>query len=140
MPHGGLADIAGNSAAANVDLDFGVHVDDPVLATVAHHDGDIGADMENPVAGTDEDTEAAGGDAFSTPDPGLRLGDRFTSLLHHVAPIVPSASTMDFRRHLAVMPPMRTNSEEQTPDWARFTGPTLPALWLTEDIPPEARA
>ncbi|GBG64370.1 hypothetical protein CBR_g41571 [Chara braunii] len=117
--------------------DFGVSVDVQVRGTAEHADGDIGADMDDLARGTAEDTEAAGGDVVSTPDPGLGLGEGFASLLHHVAPIVASGSNKDFREHPSAMSPMRIDFEEQTPDWARFTGPTPPGLQLSKDIPTE---
>ncbi|GBG81896.1 hypothetical protein CBR_g34079 [Chara braunii] len=136
---GGLADVHGDNAAVEVDADFGVCVDVPVLGTAEHANGDIGADMDDPILGTAKDVEAVGSDVFSTPYPGLRLGKRFDSLLNHVAPIAASGSNKDFREHLSAMSPMRTDFEEPTPDWARFTRPTPPALRLSEDIPTKAR-
>ncbi|GBG84304.1 hypothetical protein CBR_g38274 [Chara braunii] len=74
-------------------------------------------------------------DGFSTPDPGLRLGERFAFLLSHVAPIAPRGSAQDFCKHLASISPMRIDDESNTPNWARFIGPTPPTLRLNEDIP-----
>ncbi|GBG82790.1 hypothetical protein CBR_g36321 [Chara braunii] len=95
-----------------------------------------------------EGTQCTGDDVFSTPDPGLPLAEGFASLLHLVAPIAARGSKKDFGEHLVAMSPMRSDSEGQTPDWARvtrqtsewarFTGPIPPDQLLSKDIPTEA--
>ncbi|GBG62869.1 hypothetical protein CBR_g34241 [Chara braunii] len=102
--------------------------DDPIGATAAHDDGVVGADTET------DDGPIASGDVFSTPDPGLRLGERFASLLPYVNPIALRGSAQDFGKHLASMSPVRTDNKSNTPDWARFTEPTTPTRRLNEDI------
>ncbi|GBG71839.1 hypothetical protein CBR_g10778 [Chara braunii] len=135
---GGSTDVDEDSAAAGDVGDFGVSVDVLIPGAAEHEDGDTGADKDDPVPGATEDTHCTGGDVFSTPDPGLLLADRFASLLQHVAPIAARGSKTDFQKHLAAMSPMRSDSEGQTPDWARFTGPTPPTLQLSEDTPIQA--
>ncbi|GBG80915.1 hypothetical protein CBR_g31471 [Chara braunii] len=115
---GGSADIRGDNVVVEVDPDFG--------GTAEHANRDIGADMDDLPPRTAEVTNAAGGDVLSTSNPGLGMGEGFTALLHHVAPIAPSGSKKDFCEHLSVMSPMRIDFEEQTPYWARFTRPTPP--------------
>ncbi|GBG78655.1 hypothetical protein CBR_g27881 [Chara braunii] len=108
--------------------------DDPVSATAT--DGVVGA-VDDDAVGADTQTDdglIASDDVLSTPDPGLRLGERITSLLPHMALIAPRGSAQDFYKHLASMSPMRTDDESNTPDWVRFTGPTPPTLRLNEDI------
>ncbi|GBG81698.1 hypothetical protein CBR_g32692 [Chara braunii] len=117
---GGSANVHEDNVAVEVDMDFG--------GTAEHADGDIGANMDDPPPETAKVTEAAGGDVLSTPYPGLGMGEGFASFLHHVNPIVRSGSDKDFREHLSAMSPMRIDFEEQTPDWATFTGPTPPGL------------
>ncbi|GBG59431.1 hypothetical protein CBR_g38456 [Chara braunii] len=134
----GSTDVDEDSAAAGDVGDFGVSMDVLVPGAAEHEDGDTGADKDDPVPGAAEDTHCTGGDVFSTPDPRLPLADRFASLLQHVAPIAARGSKTDFQKHLAAMSPMRTDSEGQTPDWARFTGPTPPTLQLSEDTPTQA--
>ncbi|GBG85493.1 hypothetical protein CBR_g40132 [Chara braunii] len=121
-------------ADARGDDPVGEHGDDPAGATAP--DGVVGA-VDGGAVGADTGTDdgpIASGDGFFTPDPGLRLGESFASLLPHVAPIAPRGSAQDFCKHLASMSPMRTDDESYTPDWARFTGPTPPTLRLDEDI------
>ncbi|GBG64682.1 hypothetical protein CBR_g46224 [Chara braunii] len=121
-------------ADARGDDPVGEHGDDPAGATAT--DGAVGA-VDDGAVGADTGTDdgpIASGDGFFTPDPELRLGESFASLLPHVAPIAPRGSAQDFCKHLASMSPMRTDDESYTPDWARFTGPTPPTLWLDEDI------
>ncbi|GBG86279.1 hypothetical protein CBR_g41273 [Chara braunii] len=139
------ADMDGPIAVAQAEADavidargddpVGEHGDDPGGATAT--DGVVGAVDDGAVGantGTD-DGPIASADGLSTPDPGLRLGERFASLVSHVAPIAPRGSAQDFCKHLASMSPMWTDDESNTPDWARFSGPTPPTLWSNEDIP-----
>ncbi|GBG78439.1 hypothetical protein CBR_g26468 [Chara braunii] len=146
--NGGSADVDGDNAAAGDVRNFGVSTKVPVPGAAEREDGDIGADKDHPVPGAAEGTQCTGDDVFSTPDPGLPLADGFASLLHLVAPIVARGSKKDFGEHLVAMSPMRSDSEGQTPDWARvtgqtpdcarFTGPTPPNQLLSKDIPTEA--
>ncbi|GBG78903.1 hypothetical protein CBR_g28617 [Chara braunii] len=110
MTDGGSGDAHVDSAAVRVVRDFGVFVDAPVPGHAEHEGRHINAGKDDELHDTAEDSQSAGGNAFSTPGPGLPLGEGFASLLHHVAPIVARGSKTDFEKHLAAMSPMRSDS------------------------------
>ncbi|GBG85995.1 hypothetical protein CBR_g40808 [Chara braunii] len=138
MTDGGSGDAHVDSAAARVVRDFGVSVDAPVPGHAEHEDGHIDAGKDDELHDAAEDSQSAGGKCILHCGPWVAAGERFASLLHHVAPIAARGSKTDFEKHLAAMSPMRSDSGGQTPDWARFTGPTPPALLLSKDIPTDA--